>query len=82
MTGHSAHDDARYVPKELFAEWKKRDPIVRLEALMKEKELISDEGLDEMNQRIVTEIDDAVRRADQDPFPEPEDCLKGVYYDK
>jgi aspartyl-tRNA synthetase len=49
MTGHSAHDDARYVPKELFAEWKKRDPIVRLEALMKEKELISDEGLDEMS---------------------------------
>ena len=82
MTGHSAHDDARYVPKELFAEWKKRDPIVKLESLMKEKELISDEALEEMNRQIVAEIDDAVQRADQDPYPEPEDCLKGVYYDK
>lgn len=27
MTGHAAHDDARYVPAELFEEWKKKDPI-------------------------------------------------------
>ena len=31
MTGHSAHDAAHYVPKELFEEWGKLDPIVRLE---------------------------------------------------
>jgi pyruvate dehydrogenase E1 component alpha subunit len=82
MTGHSAHDDARYVPKALFAEWEKRDPIRKLEALMKEEDLISQESLDEMSAGIVAEIDEAVTRADQDPYPEPEDCLKGVYYDK
>src|ERR671918_2294692 len=27
MHGHGAHDDMRYVPKELFEEWGKRDPI-------------------------------------------------------
>jgi pyruvate dehydrogenase E1 component alpha subunit len=82
MTGHSAHDDARYVPKALFAEWEKRDPIRKLETLMKEEDLISQESLDEMSAGIVAEIDEAVTRADQDPYPEPEDCLKGVYYDK
>jgi TPP-dependent pyruvate/acetoin dehydrogenase alpha subunit len=49
---------------------------------MKEEDLISQESLDEMSAGIVAEIDEAVTRADQDPYPEPEDCLKGVYYDK
>ena len=26
MKGHAEHDDAGYVPKELFEEWKKKDP--------------------------------------------------------
>src|ERR1700736_836703 len=34
MTGHSAHDAAHYVPKGLFEEWEKLDPITRLEARM------------------------------------------------
>ena len=34
MTGHSAHDAAEYVPKGLFDEWGKLDPITRLEARM------------------------------------------------
>jgi TPP-dependent pyruvate/acetoin dehydrogenase alpha subunit len=31
MKGHAEHDDAGYVPKELFEEWRKRDPIGRFE---------------------------------------------------
>ena len=31
MKGHAEHDDAGYVPKELFEEWKKKDPIDRFE---------------------------------------------------
>jgi hypothetical protein len=34
MTGHSAHDDVKYVPKHLFEEWEKKDPILRLETLL------------------------------------------------
>jgi TPP-dependent pyruvate/acetoin dehydrogenase alpha subunit len=29
MEGHAVHDDAFYVPKEMFEEWAKRDPIER-----------------------------------------------------
>src|SRR3954470_17685252 len=29
MHGHGAHDDMRYVPSELHAEWERRDPIER-----------------------------------------------------
>ena len=31
MHGHGAHDDMRYVPKEMFEDWAKRDPIDRYE---------------------------------------------------
>ena len=31
MHGHGAHDDMRYVPKELFEIWSRRDPIERYE---------------------------------------------------
>src|SRR5215831_19530005 len=37
MTGHSAHDAASYVPKRLFEEWEKLDPIVRAERRMIEE---------------------------------------------
>src|SRR3954468_4689099 len=35
MHGHGAHDDMRYVPKELFEEWSLRDPIENYEAALK-----------------------------------------------
>ena len=37
--------------------------------------------IEEMQQRINREIDEAIVAAEKDPFPEPEDCLKDVYYD-
>src|SRR5215472_7180763 len=37
MTGHSAHDGAEYVPKNLWEKWGKLDPISRLESHMIEK---------------------------------------------
>src|SRR6266550_4904684 len=35
MHGHGAHDDMRYVPKELFEEWSRRDPIERHEETLR-----------------------------------------------
>jgi TPP-dependent pyruvate/acetoin dehydrogenase alpha subunit len=43
MEGHAVHDDAFYVPKELFEEWAKRDPIVRFRSWLRENANLSDE---------------------------------------
>jgi pyruvate/2-oxoglutarate/acetoin dehydrogenase E1 component len=40
MHGHGAHDDMRYVPKELFEVWEKRDPVDRYE------KKLSDDSID------------------------------------
>jgi TPP-dependent pyruvate/acetoin dehydrogenase alpha subunit len=32
-----------------------------------------------MQARINAAIDEAIQQAEQDPYPEPEDCIRGVY---
>jgi len=81
MTGHSAHDDAGYVPPELFEFWEERDPVNRFERFLTERGLIEKSRLEELQRRINHEIDEAIQVAEKDPFPEPEECLKDVYYE-
>ncbi len=45
MTGHSAHDDAGYVPNELFQYWEERDPVRRHENLLIERGIITEAEL-------------------------------------
>ncbi len=79
MTGHSAHDDAGYVPKELFEEWAKKDPIVRYRQTLLDEGIMDLAEINEMHARAVSEVDDAVEWAERCPYPEPSDCLRGVY---
>jgi pyruvate dehydrogenase E1 component alpha subunit len=81
MTGHSAHDDAGYVPPELFQYWEERDPIRRHQRLLIERGILTAEQANEMKVRVNREIDEAIALAEKDPFPEPEDCLRDVYYE-
>ena len=82
MTGHSAHDDASYVPPELFQYWETRDPIRRLERTLVQQGIISEAGVAEMDKGIHAEIDEAIAIAEKDPYPEPEDCLRDVYFEE
>jgi pyruvate dehydrogenase E1 component alpha subunit len=82
MTGHSAHDDASYVPQELFEYWETRDPIRRLERTLIQQNIISDSGIAEMDKGIHAEIDEAIAIAEKDPYPDPEDCLRDVYFEE
>jgi len=79
MTGHSAHDGAEYVPRELLEEWKKKDPIDRFEKYLREQKLLSQKDIAELHAKVMTEVEDAVDRAEQSPFPDPAELLEGVY---
>jgi TPP-dependent pyruvate/acetoin dehydrogenase alpha subunit len=82
MTGHSAHDDAGYVPKALFAEWERKDPIRRFEEDLKGRGLVDADALLAMESRIEAELDEAVAWAESQPYPDPEECLTGVYHEQ
>ncbi len=79
MTGHSAHDAADYVPKNLWDEWGKLDPIVRLETRMLEKGWAKQAELDELHARVRHEVDEAVAWAEQSPYPDAATLLDDVY---
>ena len=79
MTGHSAHDPADYVPKELFEEWAKKDPIERLERLMLERGWSDEDALAAAREAIRKEVDEAVEWAEASPYPDPSELCEDVY---
>lgn len=80
MTGHSAHDDAGYVPKEKFEEWEKKDPISALQQRLIAGGVMTLDEVKRLHESVIAEIDAAVRWAEKSPYPAPEECLHGVYY--
>jgi TPP-dependent pyruvate/acetoin dehydrogenase alpha subunit len=79
MEGHAVHDDAFYVPKELFEEWAKRDPLETFRTWLRTNADFSDEEEEALNGRVKKILNDALSRADESPQPDPSTLLDGVY---
>ncbi|HEX3529678.1 MAG TPA: thiamine pyrophosphate-dependent dehydrogenase E1 component subunit alpha [Thermoanaerobaculia bacterium] len=79
MKGHAEHDDAGYVPKEQFEEWKKKDPIERFERHLLHHAMATEDELRQITTAIDEELSAEVERALASPFPPPERAFEGVY---
>jgi pyruvate dehydrogenase E1 component alpha subunit len=79
MEGHAVHDDAFYVPKEMFEEWAKRDPLERFRRWLREHAELSDEEEGEIGEGVKRLLNDALRRAEESPLPDPGTLLDGVF---
>ena len=79
MRGHSEHDDASYVPPALIEEWRKRDPIDRFVAYLRDQKVLDDASVKAIDDRIAGEIEEAVLFAESSPFPDAKELLDGVY---
>jgi TPP-dependent pyruvate/acetoin dehydrogenase alpha subunit len=75
MHGHAAHDDMKYVPKEQVEEWRKRDPIERQEARVRE----AGGDVDALRESVRAEIDAATEEALAGPMPDPAEATVGVF---
>src|SRR5881398_1500093 len=79
MEGHAVHDDAFYVPKEMFEEWARNDPIERFRTwLDAHAELTRDEE-DEISAGVKKLLNEALSRAEESPLPEPAKLTEGVF---
>src|SRR4051794_2079112 len=78
MHGHGAHDDMRYVPKEMLEEWASRDPIERYEEKLRGDGIDVDAVRAEAKELVDTDTDWALEQ----PMPDPSDVLDGVFADK
>jgi pyruvate dehydrogenase E1 component alpha subunit len=79
MEGHAVHDDAFYVPKELFEHWAERDPIERYRTWLRDNAGMSDEEEDELGAWVKKLLNDALTRAEESPLPDPATLTDGVY---
>ena len=75
MHGHAAHDDMKYVPKELVEEWRKRDPIDRQEKRLRALGV----DVDSIRAAVTEEIDAAAAQALAGPMPSGDGALEGVF---
>lgn len=79
MKGHAEHDDAGYVPKHLFEDWKQKDPIERFERHLLGRGLATDEDLKAIVAKIDAELIPEVDFALASPMPPPERAFENVY---
>ncbi len=79
MEGHAVHDDASYVPREMFDEWAKRDPITRFRELLMTAGVLTEDADTEINEAVKRLLAEALERAEASPHPDPATLLDGVY---
>jgi pyruvate dehydrogenase E1 component alpha subunit len=79
MEGHAVHDDAFYVPKELFEEWARRDPIERYRSWLRDNGALGDSQEDDIAAGVKRLLTDAIQRADESSLPEPSTLTEGVF---
>lgn len=77
--GHSMSDPAKYRSKEEMEEYKLKDPLETTLAKLKNNFGISDEEIEKINERVKNEIAEAVKFADESPYPDDDEVLKDVY---
>jgi TPP-dependent pyruvate/acetoin dehydrogenase alpha subunit len=77
MHGHGAHDDARYIAKELLSEWQQKDPITRYTALCAKRGI----DVESVRHAVLEEVEAAVEQALATPMVDPAEVLDGVFCD-
>jgi TPP-dependent pyruvate/acetoin dehydrogenase alpha subunit len=81
MHGHAEHDPADYVPKEMFDEWAKKDPVELLENVLLEAGVIDTDTAKQVREDARQQAIAARRKALADPMPDPSTVEEGVYAD-
>lgn len=77
--GPNYDNDIGYRTEEEFQEWKKQDPIVRLEKHFLENSIMAQSDLDEIHNSVDKEVQDAFTFALESKFPTQESAFKYLY---
>jgi pyruvate dehydrogenase E1 component alpha subunit len=83
FAGHGAADNDRqlYRTREEEELNMKRDPIKRLEQVLLERNLMTRETMEAIDEELTQKVDEIYEKADASPFPEPHEVYEDVYTD-
>lgn len=81
MRGHEEASGVKYVPKELFEEWGKKDPVANYEAFLLKEGILTQGIIEQTREQIQKEIEDGLTRGFAVPpvTPDTAEELKDVY---
>ncbi|MBE3132656.1 MAG: thiamine pyrophosphate-dependent dehydrogenase E1 component subunit alpha, partial [Acidobacteria bacterium] len=77
--GHSEHDKAFYRSDEELAMWKSRDPLPIFTNFLVDLNVLTNETLQEIDQKVKDVIDRAVEFAERSPDPAPDEAVTDVW---
>ena len=77
--GHSMGDPLRYRTKDEVEKWREGDPIGILERHLLKENIATREELEDLDKGVEQEIEEAVRFAEESPFPAYEELFKDIY---
>jgi pyruvate dehydrogenase E1 component alpha subunit len=77
--GHSMADPEEYRSKEEVEEWRGRDPIEAFAKRLVDEEALSQEEVEALDKEAIETVDEAVRFADESPFPDLDSLYDEVY---
>ncbi|MCA1742970.1 MAG: thiamine pyrophosphate-dependent dehydrogenase E1 component subunit alpha [Desulfovibrionales bacterium] len=77
--GHGETDPQHYQPKDEIKAWQDKCPIPRLADTLLESDIITSSRLEEMQSLAENIVQEAVRFAEESPYPEPHEALEDVY---
>lgn len=81
MRGHEEASGVKYVPKELFEEWGKKDPVANFENYLKEQKVLTDAKIAAIREGIQKEIEDGLATGFEAPpvTPDTAEEIADVY---
>lgn len=77
--GHSMSDPGTYRTKEEVEEFKAKDPIEHTLDILKKNKWITDKEIETTEQKTKALVEDAVKFADESPYPDVSELYKDVY---
>ncbi len=77
--GHSMSDPGKYRTKQEVEEMMRRDPIRLFGEVARKQHGVEQAALDALDQEVQAEVAEAVRFAEQSPWPSPETLYEDVY---
>ncbi len=79
IEGHYYGDAMVYRSKEETDEWRKKDPIARVEALLNSRGILTEPECRQVQAGVQREIDEAVAFAESSPEPTPDFLFEDIY---
>jgi len=77
--GHSMSDPQKYRTKEEVEEYKQRDPVEQVLGTIRDQKILTEEEIEAIIVKVKSQVNEAVKFAEESPWPDGMDAFKDVY---